>query len=172
MKKSILFVACLTSLTSCQYKDAGSAMITKPIQLNNLIEEFNQARIQAIETVNLHLSSHPNCELKDLKLQDKVFLPTDIKEHRLKAFVFVKEDKKRIFFNQNIKWSLKDIIVMMIHEDFHLVGVCGSDSKSVTAQFTVNRKPVCRLFGENQYYSNDITEAIEKHLEKELMEFK
>lgn len=163
-----MFVACLTSLTSCQYKDAGSAMITKPI---SLMERLNLARKDAIKVIDTHLHNHPMCDLKLINIEDKVLLEIDFKDERIEACVFT-EDTRRIFFGRHIKWDTKKMITRMIHESFHITKqddkfICGEDSSK-----RMIKGVVCRLFGDVQYSSDDINQAIEKHLEKELSEIK
>lgn len=168
MRKGILVLACVTSIASCQYQNAGSAMITKPI---SLMERLNVARVEAIDLINLHLSTHPNCDLSLINLKDKVLLEIDFKDPNVEATVFT-QDTKRIFFGRQIKWTTKKMIITMIHESFHITKqddkfICGEDySKRMV------KGVVCRLLGEVQYTSDDINQVIEKHLEKELKGFK
>src|SRR5687767_3575391 len=152
MKKGIIALACLTSLTSCNYKDAGSAMITKPI---SLMERLNLAKKDAIQMINVHLSSHPDCDLKLINLEDKVLLEIDFKDERIEACVFT-EDTRRIFFGRHIKWTTKNMITRMIHESFHITKqddkfICGEDSSK-----RMVKGVVCRLFGDVQYSSDEI----------------
>ena len=168
MKKLTIGLACLTSLSSCAIPNASTAMIVKPI---SLMERLNLAKIEAIELINIHTSNHKDCDLKLINLKDKVLLEIDFKDERIEACVFT-EDTKRIFFGRHIKWTKEKMITRMIHESFHITKqndkfICGEDSSK-----RMIKGAVCRLFGDLQYSSDEINQAIEKHLEKELREIK
>lgn len=152
MKKVVLLIACLTG---CNYSNI--AINFTP----TIVEEYKQYTVNLIAQ---HLERHPDCELKHIKLEDKIFLFADIEDKNVKAYVIY---PKRIVFNNLIKWSKWMFAINTIHELTHLDKqdnkyICGNDSLLMVS--SINKIPVCRLFGENQYYSHEITKAIDKHL--------
>lgn len=111
----------------------------------------------ARDFINTHLQIDPDCDIK--YAQDSEIIPRYVSSENLKGWLF--EDKVFINSNHKIKWKLKDFIVFKVHEDLHTGGKCLGDRKP-------SDLPICSLFGENIYRSEDLNNAIKKHLKKEL----
>jgi len=128
-----------------------------------------------------HLAKHPNCEYQGAvevldKLKVYFYKRGDISPHfRAVAFPAKDTDTQMIVVNIwcNSKWSEYDAVLMYLHEVLHLIfrngnWVCGPDGPLNTRLALASGRALCRLFGESQYASFQVTESIEKHLSAEL----
>jgi hypothetical protein len=127
-------------------------------------------RHKALEILQDHLKDHSDCDLKDLPdtISRMQFFSSLKMPFSMKAATFPDEKSIHpvVFVNSDIEWNIDDAILMIIHEATHNTRrnnewLCGSDKYK---GLKVNRIPVCRLFGNSQYSSEDIDKAIRKHL--------
>lgn len=150
--------------------------LSVPAQINPLHGRFRKEyRVSAIATVQAHLKRHKGCELADVvpTLENmQIFFPPGMPvNHQAQAFPTVGATYPLVFVNDGLKWDERAAVVLLIHEAAHLTRrkgkwLCAADRQGA------GRAAPCRLFGETQQDSDDITRDIEAHLEDELENLK
>jgi|SRR4030095_3184143 len=140
------------------------------IPINNLKAEFEIYRQETLDVIQTHLIRHPDCELGLLieRVKNVSILFMTVDDTHLKAFCFPPENVVNVFFNSKVEWNNRRAVINLIHELTHITKkpngmfVCDPDAKPKLGI------AVCRLFGDTQYQSKEITEAINVHLNQEL----
>lgn len=150
MKKGILVLACITSLTSCEYQDAQSAMLTKS---SSKLEEYREYTLNSLTE---HNTKHPNCVLNKLYQAVEVM---PIYWYDGDKVTIATVDKGAIYINKRIWRNKKEYRITLIHEAIHAKGICGADSIK-------QKEPICFLFNKPVYFSTDISKYIDEHLKE------
>jgi hypothetical protein len=160
MKKSLLLLLLLSTPVLGQSKEA------------RLQKDFLRYRAQVIDHTDRHAEIDPDCVLKSVipTLKNAVILAAHSDDQprsvTTKAWAF-QDQKSRalvIVINSRLEWSFKDALITLLHEALHLTldengrPICGPDVKEPDGI------PACRLFGRDQFTSQDISDAIRRHL--------
>jgi hypothetical protein len=139
-----------------------------------LQKDFLRYRNEAIETIEQHAKTDPDCPLKrvipTLKSAVIIFAYNDDQPRsqttRAWSFRDQKTGARVIVINSRLEWNVKDSLVTLVHEGLHLTDyqgrpICGPDVREPDGT------PVCNLFGLDLFTSEDISNAIRRHLYKE-----
>jgi hypothetical protein len=156
------------------------ASIVKGQQLRTpmeLVKSFNSWRSSAIFVLDSHTKKHKNCDIKDVRstIENMRFFVDPYMPMKVHAAVYPsKEDVfKTVFLNGKMEWNEEYAVVVILHESTHVTWInnrqiCGPDRVTQFNKSILMANPPCRLFGEVQYASHQITEAIQEHFKEEL----
>lgn len=125
----------------------------------------NDWRDSAIQIVEAHLKSHPDCELNGAAetLKDMQIFFTAKFHPKTLACSFPKVGGvPTMAVNANYEWTEAEAIITLIHESLHLTRrndqwICGPDHARGSS-------PACRMFGRSQFTSEQITRDLQEHL--------
>ena len=126
--------------------------------------QFLSERQEVLNILQNHNKKH-NCILNQIdinKINTIQFFPSNIRDN--KVFGYPKVDDYgniSLFYNSNKHFSPLEIKLFIIHELLHTNKICGEDKYKTSL-------PICNLFGNRIYVSNDINQSLLNHLSKEL----
>lgn len=131
----------------------------------------NQYRQKAIEILNQHRLKEPNCILNRLIPVIETTQYHMRSDMGLAIYAAAFPDKTSpyptVFIDPNHHWSEREAVRTIIHEALHNAWICGPD-RQIKMNIQKALPPACYLFGEIQYVSADINEALNYHLKAEL----
>lgn len=125
----------------------------------------NDWRDSAIQVVEAHLKTHPDCELNGAveTLKDmQIFFSAKFHPKTLACSFPKVGGVPTVAINAEYEWTEAEAIITLIHESLHLTRrngqwVCGPDNARKSS-------PACRMFGRSQFTSEEITHDLQEHL--------
>jgi hypothetical protein len=145
-------------------------------QEKTLLDSFRgEWKATAVEILENHFESHSDCDLVGATeiIKHMQFFGSMKLHPKTKAKVFPEEGEvfPAVFINVSYryKWTPSEAVRTEIHEATHFIRrnnkwLCGPDGETDSNYNYLRAVPPCRLFGEIQYNSSQIDEALEKHL--------
>lgn len=123
---------------------------------NSIESRSQQFREHAIAEINSHLVKHSDCVLGDLiETIEHMSIKSFNGDNHTAAYVW----QGTVYLNKNFKWNNKTVMITLIHEAFHINGICGDDNIEL-------KHPICYAFNKPVYYSPQLTSHIENHLKQ------
>lgn len=152
MKKVFII---LLFLSGCSYSEASTKMTIYTVD-----EKFLEYKMYTISKLRDHSIRHPNCILNHLKIEELYIQSKSMDESYL-AKCYPNELDNTMYVNRKIIWNEKKAFITIIHEALHIKFICKPDS-------IYTGQSLCRLWGNDVYTSQDISNHLEVHLFKEL----
>lgn len=115
-------------------------------------------RYHTLSKLSDHFLEDPNCELRELVpiIEDSSIGHFWDTNRYFRAWVIA--PYRIIHINLYSDWNKNNTSITYIHEALHIAGICGED-------YPRRSEPVCKLFGEDVFDSEEISKTIKRHLE-------